>query len=114
MLALELVKVLLENAGPQLRRSDRFLSAIRQYLCLSLLKNSAATLPAAHSLSCSIFLSLLTKFRTSLKAEVRVGAALWPWYVAMACHGMCTWYLDLHMASRHYILHALGCTCHLL
>ncbi|GIM16144.1 hypothetical protein Vretimale_18795 [Volvox reticuliferus] len=72
VLALELVKVLLENSGPVFRRQDKFLAAIRQYLCLSLLKNSASPLPAAQTLSVSIFMSLLTRFRTSLKAEVGV------------------------------------------
>lgn len=46
--------------------------AIRQYLCLSLLKNSASSIPAALQLSASIFLSLLQKFRSGLKAEVGV------------------------------------------
>lgn len=47
-------------------------AAIRQYLCLSLLKNSASSIPAALQLSASIFLSLLQKFRSALKAEVGV------------------------------------------
>ncbi|KAG2453172.1 hypothetical protein HYH02_002496 [Chlamydomonas schloesseri] len=72
VLALELVKVLLENSGPVFRRADKFLAAIRQYLCLSLLKNSASSLPAAQALCVSIFMSLLTRFRASLKAEVGV------------------------------------------
>ncbi|KAG2485588.1 hypothetical protein HYH03_015653 [Edaphochlamys debaryana] len=72
VLALELVKVLLENSGPVFRRADKFLAAIRQYLCLSLLKNSASSLPAAQALTVSIFVSLLTRFRGALKAEVGV------------------------------------------
>ena len=47
-------------------------AAIRQYLCLSLLKNSASSIPAALQLSASIYLSLLQKFRSALKAEVGV------------------------------------------
>ncbi len=70
VLALELLKVLLENSGPTFRRSETFIAAIRQYLCLSLLKNNASSVPAALQLSCSILLSLLSKFRTHLKAEV--------------------------------------------
>jgi brefeldin A-inhibited guanine nucleotide-exchange protein len=72
LLALELLKVLLENSGPIFRSSERFTAAIRQYLCLSLLKNSASSIPAALQLSASIFLSLLQKFRAALKAEVGV------------------------------------------
>ena len=64
---------MLENAGPSFRASERFSAAIRQYLCLSLLKNSASSIPAALQLSAAIFLTLLLKFRAALKAEVRVG-----------------------------------------
>ncbi|KAJ0717351.1 putative Sec7 domain, armadillo-like helical, sec7 domain superfamily protein [Helianthus annuus] len=72
LLALELLKILLENAGPIFRTSERFLGAIRQYLCLSLLKNSASTLMIIFQLSCSIFISLVSRFRAGLKAEIGV------------------------------------------
>lgn len=51
---------------------DRFLGAIKQYLCLSLLKNSASTLMIVFQLSCSIFISLVSRFRAGLKAEIGV------------------------------------------
>ena len=51
MLALELLKVLLENSGPAFRGSDKFTGAIKQYLCLSLLKNAASPHPAAQASS---------------------------------------------------------------
>ncbi|KAI0494704.1 hypothetical protein KFK09_024847 [Dendrobium nobile] len=72
ILALELLKILLENAGAIFRTSDRFLGAIKQYLCLSLLKNSASTLMIVYQLSCSIFMSLVSRFRPGLKAEIGV------------------------------------------
>lgn len=72
ILALELLKILLENAGAVFRTSDRFLGAIKQYLCLSLLKNSASTLMIVYQLSCSIFMSLVSRFRPGLKAEIGV------------------------------------------
>ncbi|KAL5727977.1 Brefeldin A-inhibited guanine nucleotide-exchange protein 2 [Ranunculus cassubicifolius] len=72
ILALELLKILLENAGAIFRTSDRFLGAIKQYLCLSLLKNSASTLMIVFQLSCSIFISLVSRFRAGLKAEIGV------------------------------------------
>lgn len=50
----------------------RFLGAIKQYLCLSLLKNSASTLMIIFQLSCSIFISLVARFRAGLKAEIGV------------------------------------------
>ena len=49
VLALELLKVLLENSGPVFRTGDKFLSAIRQYLCLSLLKNCASSTSQART-----------------------------------------------------------------
>ncbi|KAL8142211.1 hypothetical protein V2J09_015243 [Rumex salicifolius] len=72
IVALELLKILLENAGAIFRTSDRFLGAIKQYLCLSLLKNSASTLMIVFQLSCSIFMSLVSRFRAGLKAEIGV------------------------------------------
>ncbi|MBA0646278.1 hypothetical protein Goklo_014252, partial [Gossypium klotzschianum] len=72
IVALELLKILLENAGTVFRTSERFLGAIKQYLCLSLLKNSASTLMIVFQLSCSIFISLVSRFRAGLKAEIGV------------------------------------------
>ncbi|MCO5607714.1 hypothetical protein L7F22_061913 [Adiantum nelumboides] len=72
IIALELLKILLENAGEIFRKSDRFLGAIRQYLCLSLLKNSASATMNIFQLSCSIFMSLVSRFRAGLKAEIGV------------------------------------------
>ncbi|KAI5079490.1 hypothetical protein GOP47_0004969 [Adiantum capillus-veneris] len=72
VIALELLKILLENAGEIFRKSDRFLGAIKQYLCLSLLKNSASATMNIFQLSCSIFMSLVSRFRAGLKAEIGV------------------------------------------
>jgi brefeldin A-inhibited guanine nucleotide-exchange protein len=72
VLALELLKVLLENAGPAFSAGERFVGAIKQYLCLSLLKNCASAAPKAQALCASIFLTLLTRFRRNLKAEIGV------------------------------------------
>ncbi|XP_028553370.1 brefeldin A-inhibited guanine nucleotide-exchange protein 2 isoform X2 [Dendrobium catenatum] len=72
IVALELLKILLENAGAIFRTSERFLGAIKQYLCLSLLKNSASPLMIVFQLSCSLFMSLISRFRPGLKAEIGV------------------------------------------
>ncbi|CAL4921758.1 unnamed protein product [Urochloa decumbens] len=72
ILALELLKILLENAGAVFRTSERFLGAIKQYLCLSLLKNCASSHMIVFQLSCSIFISLVSRFRPGLKAEIGV------------------------------------------
>lgn len=72
ILSLELLKVVMDNAGPVWRSNERFLNAIKQFLCLSLLKNSALSAMAIFQLQCSIFTSLLTKFRSGLKAEIGI------------------------------------------
>ena len=50
----------------------RFLGAIKQYLCLSLLKNSALSSMSIFQLLCSIFTSLLSKCRSGLKGEIGI------------------------------------------
>lgn len=72
ILSLELLKVLLENAGPVFQTSQRFLGGIKQYLCLSLLKNSTLSMINIFQLSCSLFMSLVSRFRAGLKAEIGV------------------------------------------
>eukprot|EP00850_Spirogloea_muscicola_P003472 SM000014S00260 [mRNA] locus=s14:364320:373142:+ [translate_table: standard] len=72
IVALELLKILLENAGLVFRTNERFVGAIKQYLCLSLLKNSTSSLMPVFQLSCTIFMSLVSRFRASLKAEIGV------------------------------------------
>ncbi|KAL3514922.1 hypothetical protein ACH5RR_021824 [Cinchona calisaya] len=72
ILSLELLKVIMDNAGPIWRTNERFLNAIKQYLCLSLLKNSALSVMTIFQLLCSIFQSLLSKFRSGLKSEIGI------------------------------------------
>eukprot|EP00897_Mesotaenium_endlicherianum_P001745 jgi/Mesen1/1599/ME000134S00728 len=72
IVALELLKILLENAGAIFRTNERFIVAIKQYLCVSLLKNCASSLMSVFQLSCSIFMSLVSRFRAGLKAEIGV------------------------------------------
>ncbi|XVE66471.1 hypothetical protein DITRI_Ditri08aG0082200 [Diplodiscus trichospermus] len=71
-LSLELLKVIMHNGGSIWRSNERFLNAIKHYLCLSLLKNSALSVMSIFQLLCSIFMSLLTKFRSGLKAEIGI------------------------------------------
>ncbi|XP_064973718.1 brefeldin A-inhibited guanine nucleotide-exchange protein 1-like [Musa acuminata AAA Group] len=72
VLSLELLKLAIENAGPLWRTNERFLGAIKQYLCLSLLKNSALSVMSIFQLLCSIFMGLLSRFRSMLKEEVGI------------------------------------------
>ncbi|KDP47031.1 hypothetical protein JCGZ_10758 [Jatropha curcas] len=71
-LSLELLKVVMDNGGLIWRTNERFLNAVKQYLCLSLLKNSALSVMAIFQLQCSIFMILLSKFRSGLKAEIGI------------------------------------------
>ena len=50
----------------------RYLGAIKQYLCLSLLKNSALSSMSIFQLLCSIFVGLLSRFRSGLKEEIGI------------------------------------------
>lgn len=52
--------------------SNRFLNAVKQYLCLSLLKNSGQSVMSIFQLLCSIFWNLLLKFRSGLKSEIGI------------------------------------------
>ncbi|GAB4852994.1 Protein big1 [Ancistrocladus abbreviatus] len=72
ILSLELLKVVMDNAGPIWCANERFLSIIKQFLCLSLLKNSALSVMTIFQLLSSIFMSLLSKFRSGLKAEIGI------------------------------------------
>ncbi|TYH94023.1 hypothetical protein ES332_A12G013100v1 [Gossypium tomentosum] len=70
--SLELLKVIMNNGGSVWHTNERFLNAIKQYLCLSLLKNSALSVMSIFQLLCSIFMSLITKYRSGLKAEIGI------------------------------------------
>ncbi|KAL0915488.1 hypothetical protein M5K25_015909 [Dendrobium thyrsiflorum] len=72
VLSLELLKMVIENAGTFWLLNERFLWAIKQYLCLSLLKNSALSVMTIFQLLCSIFMVLLLKFRSGLKGEIGI------------------------------------------
>jgi len=72
VLSLELLKILLANAGPVFRSSPKFAAAIRQYLCRSLIKNCNSGAQDLFNLSCSIFIRLLERFRPHLKAEIGI------------------------------------------
>ncbi|KAK6946553.1 Sec7 domain [Dillenia turbinata] len=72
VLSLELLKVVMDKGGPIWRTDDRFLGGVKQYLCLSLLKNSAVSVMTIFQLMCSIFTSLLLKYRSGLKSEIGI------------------------------------------
>eukprot|EP00520_Triparma_pacifica_P016136 CAMPEP_0118641614 /NCGR_PEP_ID=MMETSP0785-20121206/5391_1 /TAXON_ID=91992 /ORGANISM="Bolidomonas pacifica, Strain CCMP 1866" /LENGTH=168 /DNA_ID=CAMNT_0006533101 /DNA_START=331 /DNA_END=834 /DNA_ORIENTATION=+ len=51
---------------------DKFIYAVRQYLCVSLLKNCMSSNTSIVYLSLRIFICLVHKFRTHLKEEIEV------------------------------------------
>lgn len=53
-----------------------FINAIKQYLCVALSKNGVSSVPEVFELSLSIFLTLLSNFKTHLKMQIEVCSAL--------------------------------------
>eukprot|EP00002_Diphylleia_rotans_P014444 TRINITY_DN2814_c0_g1_i8.p1 TRINITY_DN2814_c0_g1~~TRINITY_DN2814_c0_g1_i8.p1 ORF type:complete len:1545 (+),score=258.96 TRINITY_DN2814_c0_g1_i8:58-4692(+) len=72
VLALEMIQIVLINSGPFFRVHEVFISSIKQYLCMSLLKNGVSSLPSVFGLSLSIFLTLIANFKDHLKNEIGV------------------------------------------
>lgn len=72
VLSLELLLACLQNAGEVFKKSDMFISAIKQYLCVALSKNGVSSIPQVFELSLSLFLKLLSDFKTHLKMQIEV------------------------------------------
>ncbi|XP_040381119.1 brefeldin A-inhibited guanine nucleotide-exchange protein 1-like [Oryza brachyantha] len=70
VLSLELLRTLVDNAGPFWKSNEMYLEAIKKHLFLSLLKNSALSAMSVFQLLCSIFIGLLSRFRSGLKEEI--------------------------------------------
>ena len=72
VLSLELLLSVLEHAGPAFRTGPRFVGAVRQYLCVSLLKNCTSSATHVVALALRLFVALIVRFRSNLKAEIEV------------------------------------------
>lgn len=72
LLSLDLVQSLLEGSGPAFRSGPKFIAAIKQYLCVGLLKNFVSTIPALSSLSLKMFMTLMRQFKKHIANEVEV------------------------------------------
>lgn len=70
VLSVQLLLSILQNAGPVFKTNEMFINAIKQYLCVALSKNGASSVPEVFSLSLSIFLTLLSHFKTHLKMQI--------------------------------------------
>uniref|UniRef100_A0A3Q2EAY4 ADP-ribosylation factor guanine nucleotide-exchange factor 1 (brefeldin A-inhibited) n=1 Tax=Cyprinodon variegatus TaxID=28743 RepID=A0A3Q2EAY4_CYPVA len=72
VLSLQLLLSILQNAGPIFKTNEMFINAIKQYLCVALSKNGVSSVPEVFELSLSIFLTLLSHFKTHLKMQIEV------------------------------------------
>ena len=63
---------ILQHAGPVFRRSEVFIIAIRQYLCVALSKNGVSSIPQIFEISLAIFVELMDKFKAHLKVQIEV------------------------------------------
>ncbi|ACI64564.1 ArfGEF, partial [Thalassiosira pseudonana CCMP1335] len=72
VLSLELILAVFEHCGDAFRNGEKFIYAVQSYLCVSLLKNCMSNQTAVAHLSLKIFLLLVKKFKTHLKAEIEV------------------------------------------
>lgn len=79
ILSLQLLLSILQNAGPVFRTNEMFINAIKQYLCVALSKNGVSSVPEVFELSLSIFLTLLSNFKTHLKMQIEVCFAFRYW-----------------------------------
>ena len=59
LLSLQLLNSIIQSSGEKFRSGEKFIWAIRQYLCLSLLKNGVSPIAAILQLSLDIFIALL-------------------------------------------------------
>ncbi|KAG0054278.1 Brefeldin A-inhibited guanine nucleotide-exchange protein 2 [Gryganskiella cystojenkinii] len=71
-LVLELILSMMNNSGPVFQTDNLFVSAVRQYLCVSLSQNGVSANETLFEFSLSLFLTVLRYYRAQLKAEVEV------------------------------------------
>ena len=72
LLSLELIRGVLESAGPSFRKGTKFVYAVKQYLCESLIKNCVSSNTRVVNLSLHIFVALINHFRDYLRSEIEV------------------------------------------
>jgi len=72
LLSLQLLYAIIVSSGKNFRSGEKFIWAIRQYLCLSLLKNGVSPIPAILQLSLDLFVTLIRFFKEHLKSEIGV------------------------------------------
>jgi Sec7-like guanine-nucleotide exchange factor len=60
------------QSGSVFRSSPKFISCIRQHLCLSLLKNGVSSSPRVFNATLQVFVTLIVHFKMHLKQEISV------------------------------------------
>ena len=72
MLSLELILIMLKKSGEAFRTGEKFVDAMRKYLCMSLLGNCTSQVTMVTGLSLQIFVALMDGFKEHLKTEFEV------------------------------------------
>lgn len=72
ILSLELILHILQSSGPAFRTGEKFIYAVRSYLCVSLLGNCTSQVAPVVGLSLQIFVALMDDFKDHLKSELEV------------------------------------------
>jgi len=72
LLSLQLLYSIIQNAGAKFRSGEKFIWAIRQYLCVSLLKNGVSPISSILQISLDIFVTVIRFFKDFLKSEIGV------------------------------------------
>ncbi|RHZ07864.1 hypothetical protein DYB37_013620, partial [Aphanomyces astaci] len=70
LVSLDLLLSILNSGGPTFR--DRFVTLIKQYLCVSLLQNCTSNYTQIVELSLRVFVVLIAQFKAHLKSEMEV------------------------------------------
>ncbi|CAM9576954.1 unnamed protein product, partial [Ectocarpus sp. 8 AP-2014] len=70
--SLEMLLAIVDNSGPGFRGSEKFILAVRHYLCEALLLNSTSSNRAVMELSLKIFKPMCRDFKAHLKSQIEV------------------------------------------
>eukprot|EP01038_Epipyxis_sp_PR26KG_P008429 gene8429-11403_t len=72
ILSLELILTILNNSSVAFRTGEKFIYAIRNYLCVSLLSNCTSHVAQVTGLALQIFVVLMHNFKEHLKSEMEI------------------------------------------
>ena len=72
LLSLQLLYSIIQNSGSKFRSGEKFVWAVRQYLCVSLLKNGVSPIASILQLSLDLFVAVIRFFKDHLKSEIGV------------------------------------------